>query len=97
MKEVYEEDIFYFKYFLEEFGDVDLLKVEYFMVCVYLSVLVDYCFSYSRNFISCKIVSLCLFYQYFFKEEVIKENLFFYVYFKKKNLRLLCFFYENEM
>ncbi|HBA0506540.1 TPA: site-specific integrase, partial [Enterococcus faecium] len=31
-KEAYEEDILHFKHFLEESGDADLLKAEYFTV-----------------------------------------------------------------
>ncbi|HAQ2616842.1 TPA: site-specific integrase, partial [Enterococcus faecium] len=48
-KEAYEEDILHFKYFLEESGDADLLKAEYFTVRVYLSALADHRPSYSRN------------------------------------------------
>ena len=33
-KEAYEEDILHFKHFLEEYGDADLLKAEYFTVRV---------------------------------------------------------------
>lgn len=96
-KEAYEEDILHFKHFLEESGDADLLKAEYFTVRVYLSALADHRPSYSRNSISRKIASLRSFYQYLLKEEVIKENPFSYVHLKKKNLRLPRFFYENEM
>ena len=87
-KEAYEEDILHFKHFLEESGDADLLKAEYFTVRVYLSALADHRPSYSRNSISRKIASLRSFYQYLLKEEVIKENPFSYVHLKKKNLRL---------
>ena len=81
---------------MEESGDADLLKAEYFTVRVYLSALADHRPSYSRNSISRKIASLRSFYQYLLKEEVIKENPFSYVHLKKKNLRLPRF-YENEM